>query len=497
MIANENILEFRGLSKSFPGVKALSDVSFSIRRGCVHALLGENGAGKSTLIKILAGIYHADCGEIIFDGKRIAFKTPIESQTSGIGIVHQEIKLSNTLTVTENIFLGNLLYKFKDRFFVDWKAMRKKARNMLDELHMNDIDEDAVIEDLPISKQQVVEICKTLNLQGKLLVMDEPSASLTEREIQVLFQIIANLRMKGVTIIYISHRMDEIFQIADAVTVLRDGKHIFTGSIHEITRETLISMMVNRSISDSYPKHINTIGENILEVKNLNNSLIHDVSFSLRKGEILGFSGLMGAGRTETIRALLGIDPIYSGSIFLKGKPVKHRHLSNAIANGLGLVPEDRRGQGIIGGASIKENISLVHIEKVMRAGFIQTKLEAENARKHIKLLDIATPSAETQTQYLSGGNQQKVVIAKWLYRDSEILIFDEPTRGIDVGAKFEIYQLMNELVALGKSIIMISSELPELIGMADRILVMNQGRIVGELDHGEATQEKILAFCV
>ena len=493
----EYMLEIRGVTKAFPGVKALDNVSFNVTRGKIHALLGENGAGKSTLIKILDGIYHADGGEVIFDGRPVAFKTPREAQECGVGVVHQEIKLSGTLTVAENIFLGNLLYKYRGKYVVDWKAMQRRARSMLDELQMNDVDENAVVDSLPISKQQVVEICKTLNLNSRLLIFDEPSASLTEKEIEVLFRIVNQLKAQGITIIYISHRMDEIFQLADEVTVLRDGKHVFTGGIDEVTRESLIAMMVNRNLTDTYPKAQIELGEVVLEAQGLCNSLIHDVSFQLRRGEILGFSGLMGAGRTETMRALLGIDPCRSGKVLLHGKDVGRRTFASSIAKGIGLVPEDRRGQGIVGVAPIRENISMVDFKKITKTGFVNDHLERKYAQEYVQKLNVAAPSIETEIQYLSGGNQQKVVIAKWLYRDSEIFIFDEPTRGIDVGAKYEIYQLMSRLVAAGKSIIMISSELPELLGMSDRILVMNGGRIVGEFDQAEASQERILALCV
>ena len=380
---------------------------------------------------------------------------------------------------------------------VDWKTMQRRARQMLDELQMNDVDENATVDSLPISKQQVVEICKTLNLKSKLLILDEPSASLTEKEIDVLFRIINQLKAQGITIIYISHRMDEIFKLADEVTVLRDGRHVFTGSIQDVTRESLITMMVNRKLTDTYPKAKIDLGEVVLEAQGLTNSLIHDVSFQLRKGEILGFSGLMGAGRTETMRALLGIDPCRSGKVLLKGQDMGKRTFAASIAKGIGLVPEDRRGQGIVGIAPIRENISMVDFKKITKTGFVNSGLEKQYAEEYVKKLNVATPSIETEIQYLSGGNQQKVVIAKWLYRDCEILIFDEPTRGIDVGAKYEIYQLMTRLVESGKSIIMISSELPELLGMSDRILVMNGGRIVGEFAQAEATQAKILALCV
>lgn len=492
---NVYALELKNISKSFPGVKALNDVTFSVKRGHVHALVGENGAGKSTLIKILAGIYISDEGKVFIDGEEVHFKAPIDAQKRGIGVVHQEIKLSETLTVTENIFLGNLLYKHG--WIVDWETMNKKARAMLDSLHMEDVDENALVETLPIAKKQVVEICKTINLDCRILIMDEPSVTLTDKELKILFEIIAKLKAEGVTIIYISHRMDEIFKIADDVTVLRDGCHVHTGELKDVTREELIAMMVGRSLSSEYPREERKRGRLVVEAKNLVNQRLNNVSLKIYRGELLGISGLVGAGRTELARAIMGIDPIDSGEVYINGKLVNHKNFRSAINNGFGLIPEDRRGQGIVGIAPVKENISLVNMSGIIKNGIVQPKIEEEVAKEYIRKLSIATASIDTEIQHLSGGNQQKTVIAKWLYQDSDIIFLDEPTRGIDVGAKAEIYKLINHLLNLGKCVVIISSELPELLGMCDRIAVMRDGKLVGEFSHKEATQEKILALCV
>lgn len=488
------VLRVEQIQKSFPGVKALDNVTFDIRKGTVHALVGENGAGKSTLIKILAGIYQADSGKIILDGTERFFKTPHEAQLAGISVVHQEFKLSEPLTVAENIFLGHLIYK---NGLVDWKAMRKKTVEMMEELEI-DIDPDETVSNLSVAKKQIVEICKAINLHASLLIMDEPSATLTVKEQEIMFNIIRKLNREGMTIIYISHRLEEVFNLADYVTVLRDGKLVDTLPIDKVDRKKLISLMVGRELVDEYPKETVPIGETVLEVKGLTRKgVIQDISFYVRKGEILGFAGLVGSGRTETARAVLGIDKPDSGEILLNGKPVMHKSFKSAISNGLGLVPEDRKLQGLVQILPVKENISMVSIGKIIVGGIIQPRLEDKYAREYVKKLKISTPSLDTQVQYLSGGNQQKVVIAKWLMQQSDIIFMDEPTRGVDVGAKTEIYMLMNEMVKQGKSIVMISSELPEILGMSDRIMIMHEGRIVGELERNEATQEKIMSLCI
>lgn len=491
----ENIvLKVDQIGKSFPGVKALDNVSFEVVQGDVHALVGENGAGKSTLIKILAGIYQADSGQVFLGGNECHFKTPNEAQMAGISVVHQEFKLSEPLTVTENIFLGHLIYKNK---LVDWQTMRKKTREMMKELDIN-IGPDEIVSALSVAKKQIVEICKAINLNARLLIMDEPSATLTVKEQEIMFKIIRKLKREGMTIIYISHRLEEVFDLADRVTVLRDGKMVDTLPISEVDRKKLISLMVGRELVNEYPKETVPIGETVLEVKGLTRkNVIDDVSFNLRKGEILGFAGLVGSGRTETALAVLGIDKIDAGEIMLNGKRVAHKDFKAAINNGLGLVPEDRKLQGLVQILSVKENISMVSMSSIIKGSIVQPKLEDKFGKEYVKKLKISTPSLETQTQYLSGGNQQKVVIAKWLMQQSDIIFMDEPTRGVDVGAKAEIYMLMNEMVKQGKSIVMISSELPEILGMSDRIMVMHEGKVVGELTHEEATQEKIMSLCI
>lgn len=488
------ILKVDHILKTFPGVKALDDVTFDIKKGTVHALVGENGAGKSTLIKILAGIYQADSGKIILNGDERCFKTPHEAQLAGISVVHQEFKLSEPLTVAENIFLGHLIYR---NGLVDWKAMKRKTLEMMEELEI-DINPDEIVSNLSVAKKQIVEICKAINLHASLLIMDEPSATLTVKEQEIMFNIIRKLNGEGMTIIYISHRLEEVFNLTHYVTVLRDGKHVDTLPTDQVDRKKLISLMVGRELVDEYPKEKVPLGETVLEVKGLNRKgVIKDINFHVRKGEILGFAGLVGSGRTETARAVLGIDKIDSGEVLLNGKPVVHRNFKSAINNGMGLVPEDRKLQGLVQILAVKENISMVSISKIIVGGLVRPKLEDKYGKEYVKKLKISTPTLDTQAQYLSGGNQQKVVIAKWLMQQSDIIFMDEPTRGVDVGAKTEIYMLMNEIIRQGKSIVMISSELPEVLGMSDRIVVMHEGKIVGELAREEATQEKIMSLCI
>ena len=488
------VLELKNISKSFPGVKALDDVSFQIERGTVHALVGENGAGKSTLIKILAGIYYPEAGEVLINGKSETFKAPIDSQMKGISVVHQELKLSETLTVAENVFLGNLLYK---NHLVDWKGMRVRAAELLQQLGIP-MNVDAEVAKLSVAQKQMVEICKAINRNCKVLIMDEPSATLTDKEQTIMFRTVKQLRAQGVTIIYISHRMEEIFDLADNVTVLRDGKHIATVPVPTVDRAKLVSMMVGREVTTAYPRSGVALGPVVLEVKDLKRkNVLKGISFTLRKGEILGIAGLVGAGRTELVRAVLGIDKPDSGEVLLDGQPVKIQSFRQAIKKGLGLVPEDRKKQGLVQLATVCNNICMVNMGIVSRSGVMNRKLEQKYSFEYVEKLKIATPSIHTETQYLSGGNQQKVVIAKWLLEDSQIIVLDEPTRGIDVGAKSEIYHLITQLVKQGKSVIMISSELPEVVGMSDRILVMHEGREVGMIEREEASQEAIMALCV
>jgi ABC-type sugar transport system ATPase subunit len=493
-VDNDIILKIDHVSISFPGVKALDDVDFSIRRGTVHALVGENGAGKSTLIKILAGIYQAGGGSIVFNGRPVKFRTPHEAQLAGISVVHQEFKLSEPLTVTENIFLGRLLYK---NGLVDWKTMRRKARETLAELNIN-IDVDETVSGLPVAKKQIVEICKAININAGVLIMDEPSATLTVKEQEIMFSIIRKLNKEGMTVIYISHRLEEVFDLTHYVTVLRDGKHVETLPTPQVDRKRLISLMVGRELVSEYPKEEVPIGETVLEVRGLTRrGVLNNIGFYVRKGEILGFAGLVGSGRTETARAVLGIDKIDAGEIFWKGQKVTHGSFKQAIKNGLGLVPEDRKAQGLVQILSVRENISLVNMAKIIVGGIVRPALEDKHGREYVEKLRIATPSLTTQAQYLSGGNQQKVVIAKWLLQQSDVIFMDEPTRGVDVGAKVEIYMLMNEMIRQGKAVVMISSELPEVLGMSDRIMVMHEGKIVGELAREKASQEAIMSLCV
>lgn len=489
---NNYILTLKNITKEFPGVKALDDVTINIERGTIHGLVGENGAGKSTLIKVLAGIYQPNKGEIILDGKPCRFNSPIEARRAGISVVHQEIKLAEPLSVAENMFLGNVQLK---NGLVDWKGMRRRAREIVEDLGM-DIDINAQVSSLTVAKKQIVEIMHAINNNSRILIMDEPSAVLTDRELEVMFRIVKQLRDKGITIIYISHRLDEIFGLCSNVSVLRDGRHIDTIPVASVDRQGLINMMVGREMGQEYPKEVGNVGGTILEVKNLSRGILRDISFEVKSGEVFGISGLVGAGRTELARAILGIDKPESGEVYVRGKKVHYRTFADAIRDGLGLIPEDRKLQGLVQIMSVKRNTTLVNMKRVLRAGVISSSLEEKLSKEYADKLHVVTPSMETEVQYLSGGNQQKVVIAKWLFQNSEILFLDEPTRGIDVGAKAEIYRLINRMAKEGKTIIMISSEMPELLGLCDRIMVMHEGHKMGELNAAEATQEKIMALC-
>ena len=489
---NNYILTLKNITKEFPGVKALDDVTINIERGTIHGLVGENGAGTSTLMKILAGIYQPNKGEIILDGKPCRFNSPIEARRAGISVVHQEIKLAEPLSVAENMFLGNVQLK---NGLVDWKGMRRRAREIVEDLGM-DIDINAQVSSLTVAKKQIVEIMHAINNNSRILIMDEPSAVLTDRELEVMFRIVKQLRDEGITIIYISHRLDEIFGLCSNVSVLRDGCHIDTIPVASVDRQGLINMMVGREMGQEYPKEVGNVGGTILEVKNLSRGILQDISFEVKSGEVFGISGLVGAGRTELARAILGIDKPESGEVYVRGKKVHYRTFADAIRDGLGLIPEDRKLQGLVQIMSVKRNTTLVNMKRVLRAGVISSSLEEKLSKEYADKLHVVTPSMETEVQYLSGGNQQKVVIAKWLFQNSEILFLDEPTRGIDVGAKAEIYRLINRMAKEGKTIIMISSEMPELLGMCDRIMVMHEGHKMGELNAAEATQAKIMALC-
>lgn len=491
---NTNVLEMKGVSKSFPGVKALSDVDLTLKKGEVHVLLGENGAGKSTLMKVLVGIHQPDAGHISLNGKEVMFKNSKEAEEAGVSIVYQEFNLVGQLTVAENIFFGR--YPMKGGR-IDWKKLEKDAQEILDRLNVNFKAKDTVAS-LGTAQQQMVEIAKVLSVNAQVIILDEPTASLTEKEIAKLFTVLEELKKQGTSLIYISHRLEEIMKIGDRVTVLRDGCYVDTVNVCDIEFDDLIRMMVGRDLDNLFPKVDNEKGDVVLEVKNINSGeLLKNVSFYARKGEILGFSGLMGAGRTETMRAIFGADKIDSGEIYIDGELVSIKSPQDAIEQGIGFLTEDRKNQGLILSNTIEYNISISNLNKISKQRGLLNVLdkdsEEQNAEKMVDDLLIKTPSIKQLAKNLSGGNQQKVVLAKWLNRDCKILIFDEPTRGIDVGAKTEIYKLMNQLVEQGVAIIMISSELPEVIGMSDRIYVMHEGKISGELKREDFSQNVIL----
>jgi ribose transport system ATP-binding protein len=493
---SSTLLKMEGISKSFPGVKALSDVQLELRSSEVHALVGENGAGKSTLMKVLTGIYQRDSGKIMLEGKEVDVPNTKAAQELGIGIVHQELNLASDLTVAQNIFIGREPRKgFK--LWLDEKKLNQDAQDLIKRLNLKLNPEDYV-GDLTVAKQQMVEIAKALSFNSKILIMDEPTAALTDSEIDALFEIIDQLRQSGVGIVYISHRMDELKRITDRMTIMRDGSYIGTVNTKKATIDEIISMMVGRKITVGTTPEIKTRNnETVLEVKGLNRgSILKDINFDLRKGEILGFAGLMGAGRTEVARAIFGADPIDSGEIYIKGKQIKNKNPYEAVGNGIGYLSEDRKQFGVMLDMDVKSNIAISSLNKFSQfLGWANAQQISNNAEEMVDKLKIKTPSMDQQVKLLSGGNQQKVVIAKWLTRDCDILIFDEPTRGIDVGAKGEIYKLLNDLAAQGKSIIMISSELPEILRMSHRIITMCEGRITGELVNENVTQEMIMSY--
>ncbi|MDH7482975.1 MAG: sugar ABC transporter ATP-binding protein [Armatimonadota bacterium] len=485
-------LEMRGITKTYPGVKALDNVDFEVAKGEVHALVGENGAGKSTLMKILAGAQPMDSGEIRINGEVVHITSPQKAMDLGISIIYQEFNLVPYLNAAENIFLGREPKGILPGF-VDFKTMYAEAQRVIDSLGVK-LDVRTPVNRLSVAQQQMVEVAKATSRNASIIAMDEPSATLTEHELQNLFELIRSLKSKGVSIIYISHRLEEIFQIADRVTVLRDGKLVGTKPVSEIDRDEIIRMMVGRELKEKIPKESVEFGPPALTIKGLSRKgILHDISFTVHKGEVLGIAGLVGAGRTELARAIFGADPIDTGEIWLNGTRVDIRSPRDAIQLGIGLVTEDRKELGLILGMVVRENISLANLDSLTRFGFVNRREERKAALKFVEDLMIKTPSIEQQVQNLSGGTQQKVVLAKWLFTRSKVLIFDEPTRGIDVGSKVEIYQLMNQLAANGTAIIMISSELPEILGMSDRIIVMHEGRIAGEFSREEATQEKIM----
>jgi ribose transport system ATP-binding protein len=491
---SEALVLMEGIEKRFPGVHALNQAHLELRPGEVHALVGENGAGKSTLMKILGGIYHKDDGHIYLEGQEVEIQNPRMAQDLGISIIHQELNLMPHLTVAQNIFMGREPRK-KIHFVVDDKTMNQQARDLFKLLSL-ELDPTTRVSNLTVAKQQMVEIAKALSFNARILIMDEPTAALTDAEIEDLFTIIRQLRDQGVGIIYISHRLEELKAIADRVTVMRDGKTIETLPIADASRDKVISLMVGRVIYESAPEiPENPSEEVVLEVRNLNRGrALRDVSFKLRKGEILGFAGLMGAGRTEAARVIFGADPMDSGEIYVNGKLVQIKSPQDAVRQSIGYLSEDRKRYGLVLGMDVKENVAMASMKKFLRWGFwMNFKKAAAKAQEMVSALSIKTPSLEQKVKFLSGGNQQKVIIGKWLTADTNILIFDEPTRGIDVGAKSEIYKLLNELTSQGKSIIMISSELPEILRMSHRVVVMCEGRVTGTLTADEIDQESIM----
>ncbi|EIJ2746317.1 sugar ABC transporter ATP-binding protein [Escherichia coli] len=493
---SETFLQMKHITKRFPGVLALNDVQFTLRRGEVHALLGENGAGKSTLMKILSGVYQPDEGEIIFEDKPVSFSDPLSAQNVGITIIHQEFNLFPELTVEENIFIGREFCK-KNRWRLDEKQQRQATIEILQKLNLA-IKPDTLVADLTVAQQQMVEIAKAISVNARILIMDEPTAALTETEIESLFRVTRLLKEQGTGIVYISHRLEELALIADRATVMRDGQYISTVDYECVKISDLIAMMVGRDLGNIYPRR-EALQQRIpvLEVNGLTRKgVLNDINFTLYRGEILGFAGLMGAGRTELARAIFGADSIDSGTLKLNGKESVIKDISDAIQQGISYLTEDRKKEGLALNLSVERNIMLGNYPEYSdRFGNIDSRRCQQTSEEQVKALRIKTPNLEQAALNLSGGNQQKIIIARWVCKDTDILIFDEPTRGIDVGAKLEIYELMNRLVAKGKSIIMISSELPEVLGMCDRILVMRSGRITGELSAKEATQEKIMQY--
>lgn len=485
----DTLLALKNITKHYPGVVALDGVTMGFERGLIHALMGENGAGKSTLIKIISGAITPSEGTICFNDKEYSSMTPALSTSCGIGVIYQEFNLVPSLTVAENVFLGK---KVGGRILPDFNKMENYTRQLLEDLGVT-IDVRARVGDLSVAKQQIVEIAKAVGQEAQLLIMDEPSAAIAQAEVENLLKIVRRLKEKGVTIIYISHRMNEIFQIADSVTVLRDGKYVGASRIDEITRNGLIHMMVGRELSETFPQRNVTIGEKVLEVNHLCGNGDVNITFSLHKGEILGLAGLVGAGRTELAKVIFGIEPMTSGTISVKGKLLKKHNVRKAIGHGIGLIPEDRKREGGFLEHSILWNVSVMSLRRLSRFSVISQKDEEELCLEYINLMQIKTPTYHQLVKNLSGGNQQKVILAKVLAAHTDIIIFDEPTRGIDVGAKQEIYKLMNELVERGVSIIMISSEMEELIGMSDRILVMCDGRLTGEVLKEDYDQMHIL----
>lgn len=486
-------MRLSGVEKSFPGVKALSNIEFSVRKGTVHALCGENGAGKSTLMKIIMGLYKADKGQIYIDEKPVEIKNPIQAREYGISMIAQELNYVPELSVEENLFLGRLpVNKFGK---VDWKKVRREAKKFLEEENLP-YAPDQKLKTLTVSDIQMLEIIKAVTNNAQIVIMDEPTSSITNREVEQLFKKIEELKAKGVAIVYISHKMDEVFRIADDITVLRDGAVISTDRAEDLDLDTVIARMVGRKLSNVYPKEEIPIGEKVIEVEHFSQDhLFEDVNFYARKGEIVGFAGLVGAGRTEVMRSIFGLDPHKNGKVKIHGQEVHIKNPGDSIKNRLVMLSESRRDDGIVPVRSIQENATLASLENYIYGGYTHKAKEKKEVAEMFSRMNVKAPSAETEISKLSGGNQQKVLLARWMLCNPDVMILDEPTRGIDVGAKYEIYKLITEIVKDGKSVIMVSSELPELIGMCDRIYIMCQGRISGCISKEEFSQETIMKY--
>lgn len=486
-------IEMRGINKAFGSNQVLKDAGFLLKDGEVHALMGENGAGKSTLMKILTGVYTKDAGTIYVDGQEVSYKNPQEAEKAGIVFIYQELNVLFDLTVEENLFMGKEITKHFG--ICDKKAMRAKAQEIMDRMGVN-IPIDAVMSDLSVGQQQMVEICKALMVDAKVLIMDEPTAALTQSETEVLFEVMNSLRSKGVSIVYISHRMEEIFELCDRITILRDGQYIDTKYIKDITMDDVVQMMIGREIGERFPSRNVAIGGEVLRVEDLTHEkFFRDVNFSVRAGEVLGVSGLMGAGRTEIMQAIFGNLPGVTGKIFIEGQEISIRNPRQAIAAGIGFITEDRKTEGLLLEKSIAENIELANLGKVSKSSVLSAKKGTELVKRGISEFRIKCFGPEHECGNLSGGNQQKVVLAKWIYTDPKILILDEPTRGVDIGAKKEIYSVINDMAAKGVAVIMVSSELPEVLGMSDRIMVVHEGKVTGIIDAATADQAKVMTL--
>ncbi|MBR0597866.1 sugar ABC transporter ATP-binding protein [Sinanaerobacter chloroacetimidivorans] len=488
-----DMVKMTDISKRFGGVTALDNVSFSAKPGEIHALLGENGAGKSTLMKVLAGAIEKDAGKIEIDGKEVSINNPKQGQDCGISVIYQEFALAKHLTAAENIFIDSL---GEGKTLVNWKKLKQRAKVVLEEMGFGDIDPSKPVSELTVAYQQVVEICKAISRDAKVLIFDEPTAVLTLKEVEKLFAVINKLKEKGVCIIYISHRLEEIFRICDRITILKDGRNVTTIEVKDTNEKAVVTYMIGRDLSEFFPERNAKVGETVLKVENLNcGSMVKNISFEVKSGEVLGFAGLVGAGRTETMRAIFGADKKESGVIYLNGDVFKINCPKHAVRAGIGMLPEDRKQQGVLLDMSIRINgtLSTLHEFSSRPFGVLKHKKEINEVNEIIKLLTVKTPNQNNCASSLSGGNQQKVALMKWLISGCKVLIFDEPTRGVDVGAKVEIYKVMNSLAEQGVAIVMISSEMPEVIGMSDRVLVMRHGEITGEVTKENITEQNLI----